>query len=95
MNMDNDSFGEIMNKFLEDNDIVMLIEMPKGTLKAEVKNNCELPGIVDLYILLNALPSVFECVFEMIENDNMSDQRNMVHKMMEMVENVVVERLGL
>lgn len=93
MNIDN--FGEIMDKFLEDNDIVMLIEMPKGTLKAEVKNNCELPGIVDLYILLNALPSVFECVFEMIENDNMSDQRDMVHEMMEMVENVVVKRLGL
>ena len=51
MNMNIDSFGEIMDKFLEDNDIAMLIEMPKGTLKAEVKNNCELPGIVDLYIL--------------------------------------------
>ena len=93
--MNIDSFGEIMDKFLEDNDIVMLIEMPKGTLKGEVKNNCEMPGIVDLYILLNALPSAFECVFEMIENDNASDQRNIVHEMMEMVENKFVKRLGL
>lgn len=93
--MDIDSFGEIMDKFLEDNDIVMLIEMPKGTLKAEIKNNCEMLGIVDLYILLNALSSVFECVFEMIENDNASDQRNIVHEMIEMVENELVKRLGL
>lgn len=95
MNMNIDSFGEIMDKFLEDNDIAMLIEMPKGTLKAEVKNNCELPGIVDLYILLNALPSVFECVFEMIENDNKHDQRYLVHEMMWMVEYGLIERLGL
>lgn len=95
MNMNIDSFSEIMDKFLQDNDIAMLIEMPKGTLKAEVKNSCEMPSIVDLYILLNALPSVFECVFEMIEIDNTSDQRNIVHEMMEMVENELVKRLGL
>lgn len=57
----------------------MLIKMPKGTLEVEVKSNCEMPGsIIDLYILLNALPSVFECVFEMIRNDNTSDQRNQI-----------------
>ena len=44
MNMDIDSFGEIMDKFLKENDIKMLIEMPKGTLKAEVRNNYEMPG---------------------------------------------------
>lgn len=64
INMDIDSFCEIMDKILKDNDIAMLIKMPKGTLEAEVKSNCEMPGsIIDLYILLNALPSVFECVF--------------------------------
>ena len=73
----------------------MLIEMPKGTLKAEVRNNCEMPGVVDLYILLNALPSVFETVFDQIENDNKTNQRDIVHDMMKMVENELIERLGL
>ena len=95
MNMDIDSFGEIMHKFLKENDIKMLIEMPKGTLKAEVRNNCEMPGVVDLYILLNALPSVFETVFDQIENDNKTNQRDIVHAMMKMVENELIERLGL
>lgn len=95
MNMDIDSFGEIMDKFLKENDIKMLIEMPKGTLKAEVRNNCEMPGVVDLYILLNALPSVFETVFDQIENDNKTNQRDIVHDMMKMVENELIERLGL
>ena len=95
MNMDIDSFGEIMDKFLKENDIKMLIEMPKGTLKAEVRNNCEMPGVVDLYILLNALPSVSETVFDQIENDNKTNQRDIVHAMMKMVENELIERLGL
>lgn len=96
MNMDIDSFCEIMDKILKDNDIAMLIKKPKGTLEAEVKSNCEMPGsIIDLYILLNALPSVFECVFEMFGNDNTSDQRNLVHEMMEIVEDELVKRLGL
>ena len=95
MNMDIDSFGEIMDKFLKENDIKMLIEMPKGTLKAEVRNNCEMPGVVDLYILLNALPSVFETVFDQIENDNKTNQRDIVHAKMKMVENELIERLGL
>ena len=60
MNMDIDSFGEIMDKFLKENDIKMLIEMPKGTLKAEVRNNCEMPGVVDLYILLNVENELIE-----------------------------------
>lgn len=95
MNMDIDSFAEIMDKFLKENDIKMLIEMPKGTLKAEVRNNCEMPSVVDLYILLNALPSVLETVFDQIENDNKTNQRDIVHAMMKMVEDELIERLGL
>ena len=52
-------------------------------------------GVVDLYILLNALPSVFETVFDQIENDNKTNQRDIVHAMMKMVENELIERLGL
>lgn len=95
MKMDIDSFGEIMDEFLKENEIAMLIEMPEGTLKAEVRNNCEMPGVVDLYILLNALPSVLEIVFDQFENDNKTGQRDLVHAMMEMVEDELVERLGL
>ena len=92
---DIDGFCEIMEKFLKENDIKVLIEMPEGALEAEVKNSCGIPGIVDLYLLLNVLPSVFECTFEMIGNDNKYDQRYLVREMMWMVENGLIKRLGL
>lgn len=92
---DIDGFCEIMEKFLKENDIKVLIEMPEGALKAEVKNNCGIPGIVDLYLLLNVLPSVFECTFEMVGNDNKYDQRYLVCETMRIVEYKLIERLGL
>ena len=92
---DIDGFCEIMKKFLKENDIKVLIEMPEGALKAEVKNNCGIPGIVDLYLLLNVLPSVFECTFEMVGNDNKYDQRYLVCETMRIVEYKLIERLGL
>lgn len=92
---DIDGFCEIMEKFLKENNIKMLIEMPEGTLKAEVKNNWGIPGIVDLCILLNALPSVVECTFEMIGNDNKYDQRYLVCETARMIEYGLIKRLGL
>lgn len=92
---DIDGFREIMGKFLKENDIKVLIEMPEGALEAEVKNNCGIPGIVDLYLLLNVLPSVFECTFEMVGNDNKYDQRYLVYKTMQAVEYKLIEQLGL
>ena len=92
---DIDGFREIMGKFLKENDIKVLIEMPEGALEAEVKNNCGIPGIVDLYLLLNVLPSIFECTFEMVGNDNKYDQRYLVYKTMQAVEYKLIEQLGL
>ena len=37
INMDVDSFCEIMDKIMKDNDIAMLIKIRKGTLEADVK----------------------------------------------------------
>ena len=50
-----DSFGEIMDQFLKDNEICMLLTLPEGTLDVQVQDNVHLGSIVQFYILLNAI----------------------------------------
>ena len=53
--LDLDSFGEIMDQFLKDNEIQMLLTMEKGTLDVSVEDNVLLGSVVRFYILLRAI----------------------------------------
>lgn len=53
--LDLDSFGEIMDQFLKDNEIQMLLTMEKGTLDVSVEDNVLMGSVVRFYILLNAI----------------------------------------
>lgn len=50
-----DSFGEIIDRFLMDNEVQMLLTLPKGTLDVQVQDNTGLGITVQFYILLNAI----------------------------------------
>lgn len=56
--LDLDSFGEIMDQFLKDNEIQMLLTMEKGTLDVSVEDNVLLGSVVRFYILLRAINSI-------------------------------------
>lgn len=56
--LDIDTFGEIMDKFMEDNPIQMLIEMPEGTIEPEIADNARMGSVIQFYILLHALEKV-------------------------------------
>lgn len=56
--MDLDKFGEIMDNFLKDNDVSMLINIPEGTLDPIVKDNTDLGSVIKFYILLVALKAI-------------------------------------
>ena len=56
--LDLDSFGEIMDKFILDNDISLLINMPAGTSEPEIQDNTDMGPVMRLYILLNALSRI-------------------------------------
>ena len=58
MNLDN--FGEIMDDFLKENHIQMLIDMPEGTIDPVVKDNAGIGAVVKFYIILNSLIPVCE-----------------------------------
>lgn len=52
---DLDTFGEIVDKFLEENEIRMLLTMPKGTQTVQVMDNTRLGPTVQLYIMLQGI----------------------------------------
>lgn len=56
--MDLDKFGEIIDNFLKDNDVSMLINIPEGTLDPIVKDNTDMGSVIKFYILLIALKAI-------------------------------------
>lgn len=56
--LDLDTFGEIMNKFIKDNEIKMLITLPEGSFDSVVDDNVGAGSVMQFYIVLNALPTI-------------------------------------
>ena len=56
--LDLDSFGDIVDKFLEENEVKMLLTMPKGTLYVQVEDNVNLGPAVQFFILLNSIEAI-------------------------------------
>lgn len=47
--MDLDSFGEIIDRILEENEFQMLLTMPEGTQEVQIKDNMELGSAVQFF----------------------------------------------
>lgn len=56
--MDLERFGKIMEQFLKENRVRIMIEMPEGTLDATVEDNIGAGSTVKFYLMLNAISSV-------------------------------------
>ena len=56
--LDLDSFGEIMDKIILENEVGMSIIMPEGTIEPEIQDNTGAGPVMQFYILLNALVAV-------------------------------------
>lgn len=56
--MDLDKFGEIIDNFLKENRVQMLIEIPEGTLKPIVKDNIGAGAVMKFYFLLKSISAV-------------------------------------
>lgn len=56
--MDLEKFGEIIDIFLKENHVQMLIDMPEGTLEPNVEDNIGAGSVMKFYFLLNAISAV-------------------------------------
>lgn len=59
-----DTFGEIMDKFIEENHVQLLIDMPEGTNEVTLKDNIGLGGTVQFYMLLAAMKPVYKAIWD-------------------------------
>lgn len=67
--LDLDTFGEIMDEFLKENKIQMLITIPEGSITPEMKDNVGLGPTLRFYILLAALTTVVKETVDVMSID--------------------------
>lgn len=67
--LDLDTFGEIMDVFLKENEIQMLITIPEGSITPEIESNTRLWPVVHFYILLKALTTVVKETVDVMSID--------------------------
>lgn len=53
-----ETFGEIIDKFLEENEVRMLLTLPAGSKDVQVEDSTGLGCTVRFYILLNAIKPI-------------------------------------
>ena len=69
-----DSFGEIIDQLLKDNEVCMLLTLPEGTLDVQVQDNVHLGSTVQFYIMLNAIKPICDAVLKDMGIDRKSTE---------------------
>ena len=91
-----DKMGEIIDKFLLENDIGMMIRLPEGSMDPEIKSSFDEMGfdknVMDLYILLHAIANV---VANLIKADFLDPDRaeDMLDGIFEMAKNEILKEI--
>lgn len=62
-----EQFGEIMDDFIKKNDIQMIIRMRPGTTESEIIDNVGMGSVVQLYIILNSIETVYRDMLKQME----------------------------
>lgn len=88
--LDLDSFGEIMDKFILDNDISLLINMPAGTIEPEIQDNTGMGPVMQFYIVLNALPRIVTETMDLMKIPD-SEREHLVDEILKLVNDDILE----
>ena len=88
--LDLDSFGEIMDKFILDNDISLLINMTAGTIEPEIQDNIGMGPVMQFYILLNALPRIVTETMDLMWIPD-SEREHLYDELLKLVKDDILE----
>lgn len=69
-----DSFGEIIDNFLKENEIQMLLTLPAGSLDTQFKDNVGVGSTVQFYILLKAIKPIVDDIQKTVGIDPKSHE---------------------
>lgn len=89
--MDLDKFGEIIDNFLKDNDVSMLINIPEGALDPIIKDNAGMGSVIRLYILLIALKSIGKQLKSEMGITSQEEWEKAIDGILELVKNDLME----
>lgn len=53
-----EALGKIIDQFLTENEVNMLITLPKGSLDAQIQENIKFGSVVRFYIFLNCIKPI-------------------------------------
>lgn len=88
-----DSFGEIIDQFLKDNKICMLLTLQEGTLDVQVQDNVHMGITVQFYILLNAIEPICDAMLKDMGIDRKSAEwEKVVDTLLGMIKDEIMGR---
>ena len=81
-----ETLGKIIDQFLTENEVNMLITLPKGSLDAQIQENIKLGSVVRFYIFLNCIkPIVEEFAKEAGINKKSAEWAGIVNGLLDMI----------
>lgn len=90
--LDLDSLGEIVDKFLWDNEVKMLLTLPEGSLVPEVWDSIGFGSVVQFYILLNSIEPICTAMRNDMGIDGKSPEwESVVDELLAMVKSEMLE----
>lgn len=86
-----DKFGDLMDAFIEEADLYMVIHFPEGSSVLEIKSSVG-SSVVDLYFLLRAFPAVWEAMEkEMPLTDDPDEIKELVDSILELIKGTMYD----
>lgn len=81
---------KIIDNYIKENEIELLVTMPKGTIVPEVKDNTGLGAVMQLYILMAAIEPTLTRMWNMKRKDgkrvfNAGDKGRLVDSVLQLV----------
>ena len=88
-----DTFGKIMDEFLDANDIQMLITIPKGTNRPHVEDNLGLGPVGTFYFILKCITPIARDMFYLFDKDRGAaiDKEKLADALCDLVKGEIME----
>ena len=88
-----EKFGKIVDDFLNDNHIQMIIEMKEGTRKAIIKDNTGMGSVIQFYILMHGMAQCMDRMMDDMEIEK-EGKPEMLDGILEILKNELLSEEG-
>lgn len=82
--IDLDTFGLIMDDFIRENDVQLIVTLPAGQDAPEIRDNIGAGPVMTFYLLLNCLGPVFHDLLTVL-GDRAMDKEKLADTLLELV----------